>query len=306
MKRTKRVLVAIIAAVALIAAIFLAMQLKVPQKIAQLAGGTSGITVSLHKSSSAGSNPLAGNSVWSTANRVPVPMTPAQRFAKATNYKQLYDELSALPDETGEARYFMGRALVACNMFTGYRLEYHEKGIAPDQTTKLEAFREMSRLCDGFYGLKGPTARALWQEAAAKGYPGAVARTLDQLPKSEAETTAAQLVESGDAEALGGVLDFLQTRARFSTLELDGFRPPPQVTFEAWRLYVCSHGADCSPYLFQQCWSTNQCGAPTFASYLRDYQQQLYSPVVRLEAEIARAVQNHDWRSLGLVTSGTP
>jgi hypothetical protein len=231
-------------------------------------------------------------------------LTPRQRFAAAANYKELYDELSALPDETGEARYFMGRALVACNLFTGYRLEDHEKAIAPTQTNKLEAFREMSRLCEGFYGFKGPGPRALWQEAAAKGYPGAVARLLDQFPISEAETVAARLVESGDPEALGSVLDFLQTRARFSTLEVDGLRATPQVTSEAWRLYVCSRGADCGPFLFEQCWAANQCGAPTIQCYLRDYKPQLYSSVVRLEAEIARAIQNRDWRSLGLGTSG--
>lgn len=161
----------------------------------------------------------------------------------------------------------------------------------------------MSRLCDGFYGFKGPSIAELWKQAAAKGYPGAVAATLYQLPRSEAEVTAAQLLEGGDPEALERLLIYLQPRAKFSMLEVDGQRATPEVMGNAWRLYACSRGADCEAFLFERCWAANECGAPNFQSYLRDYKPQTYSLVRRFETEIARAVESRDWRTLGVITS---
>jgi hypothetical protein len=234
-----------------------------------------------------------------------VALTPAQRFAIAPNYKKLYDELSELPDETGEARYFMGKAVAACNLFIGFKLEAHERVIGSTQYIKREAFRELSQQCEGFYGFKGPSASGLWKQAAAKGYPGAVAATLTSLPRSEAEVTAARLLEGGNPQALESLLSYLEPRSKFSTLEVDGQRAPPDVLAEAWRLYACDRGADCGPFLFERCWAASECGAADFQSYLRDFKPQSYSLVRRFESEIARAVESRDWRTLGVVTSET-
>jgi hypothetical protein len=292
---------------AVIVIVLLAIWIIVPQDVTNTIAGTATSTPSEPRSfaptSSANRKSAASNSSVNASGGDATSLTPAQRFATATNYKKLYDDLAVLPDETGEARYFMGKAIAACNLFTGYKLEDHERVIPRTLPTKLEAFREMGRQCDGFYGFKGLGAADLWKQAAAKGYPGAIAASLSQLPSSQAETTAARLLESGDPEALEGLLSYLQPRTRFSTLEVDGQRMTPDVAANAWRLYACSRGADCGPVLFERCWAASECGAPTFETYLRDYKPQTYSLVRKFEMEIARAVQSRDWRTLGVVTS---
>ncbi len=300
MKRTK-------IALAVVAFALVAIWMKVPQTatnmIADALRSTPSESQSAVPTSRSGQTSPAEKSASKASGGNAAPLTPAQRFATATNYKKLYDELAALPDESGEARYFMGKALVACNLFTGYTLEDHQRVIPRTQSNKLEAFREMSQLCDGFYGFKGPGPMELWKQAAAKGYPGAMAATLSQLPRSEAETAAARLLEGGDPEALERLLLYLKTRTRSSMLEVDGERATPDVAANAWRLYACSRGADCGSFLFEQCWAANECGAPNFQVYLREYKPQTYSLVRRFEVEIARAVEARDWRALGVVTN---
>lgn len=306
MKRNRIVLTI----VAVVAIVLVAIWMKVPQKVTNIVAGALGSNPSEPGSSVPDPRTGQRSSLANSTSKVPGgtgrPLTPAQRFAIAPNYKKLYDELALLPDETGEARYFMGKAVAACNLATGYKLEDYERAISPTQPNKLAAFRELSQQCDGFYGFKGPGAEELWKQAAAKGYPGAVAATLYLLPPSEAEATAAKLLEGGNPEALERLLTYLQPRTKFSTLEVDGQRATPEVTTNAWRLYACSRGADCASFLFEQCWAANECGAPNFPIYLRDYKPQTSSLVSRFEAEIARAVESRDWRALGIVTSGAP
>jgi hypothetical protein len=230
-------------------------------------------------------------------------LSPAQQYASATNYKKLYDSLLAQPDKTGEARYYMAKALAACNLFTGFKLEDHERAIPRSQPHKLIAFREMSKQCEGFYGFKGASPIQLWREAAAKGYPAGIAATLYELDPPKAEAAAAKLLETGDPEALDRLLIYLQPRARSFAVEVDGQRASPEVATNAWRLYACSRGTDCGPFLFEQCWSAGECGAPNFPAYLRDYKPQIYPLVRRFEEEIARAVAARDWRALGVVTN---
>ena len=235
------------------------------------------------------------------------PLSPSQRFAVATNYKALYDELSQEINNDGESRYFMGKALAACNLFTGFTLEQHERTIppgSPNYAVKLAAFREMGALCSGFYGFKGPNPIQLWKQAAATGYAPAVAATLSGLDRPKAEAAAAAILERGDPEALERLLVYLEPKVRDLSLEVEGQRPSPEVAIHAWRLYACSRGADCNPFLFERCWGAGECGSPNFQVYLRDQRPDINSLTRALEVEIARAVAARDWRALGIVTTG--
>lgn len=232
------------------------------------------------------------------------PLITSQRFALATNYKVLYDELSQQQDQTGESRYFMGKAVHACYLFTSFTLDQHLTTMppgSPNYATKMDAFKEMAEQCKGFYGFKGPGAMQLWREAAGKGYEPAVAATLHELDRSKAEAATAAILERGDPIALERLLIHLQAKAPSLAVEVDGQRASPQVASEAWRLYACSRGADCSAFLFERCWAAAECGAPNFQTYLGTYKPQIASAVGRFEAEIARAVAARDWRALGIV-----
>lgn len=235
-------------------------------------------------------------------------LTPLQRFALSTNYKDLYDELSRQPDLTGESGYVMGKAVAACNFFFGLTLDQLEKNSifpgTPNYAARLAALREMGAHCKDFYGFKGPTPMQLWKEAATKGYVPALAASLSEFDRAKAEAAAAEILEGGNPEALERLVIWLQMRAQHMSLEVDGQRASPEVVEQAWRLYACSRGADCYSYLFDQCWQAGHC-SHNFQVYLRDFRSQIQPSVIRLEAQIARAVTARDWRALGIVTTGS-
>lgn len=142
------------------------------------------------------------------------------------------------------------------------------------------------------------------QQAAAKGYPGAAAALVRESDGAKGEAVVARLLQEGDPEALYMLQYYLQMRARSWMLEVDGQAPRADVAADAWRLYACSRGADCGPFLFEQCWAKDQCGAINFQDYLRTYKPESYASIVTLEESIARAVRARDWRALGIVKNG--
>lgn len=243
-----------------------------------------------------------------------VPSLGAQ-FVAAKNLRQFYDQLAEMPDQTGQAKYFMAKALIACNLFTDNTPEQLESSYrklslpSPKLEQRMEALREMAQRCSGFYRFQGPRLHDLLMQSASAGQPAAIAYTLSTLDASgkapEAAATAIRLLENPDAEVLERLLPYFQLRKTPWIVGDPTESPRAEILADAWRLNACSRGADCgpsSPYLLGVCWSHGTCGAPSLDAY---YQNFKYSPndylqVVQASRVISDAISQRQWAVIGL------
>lgn len=240
----------------------------------------------------------------------------AAQFVAARNLRQFYDQLAEMPDQTGQAKYFMAKALIACNLFidnTPEQLESGYRKLTPLPSSnfdqRMEALRELGQRCSGFYRFQGARLHDLLMQSAAAGYPAAIAYTLGALDASgkapEAAATAIRLLETPDAEVLERLLPYFQLRKTSWIVGDPAESPRAEILADAWRLNACSRGADCgpsSPYLHGVCWSHGTCGASGLDAYFQNfkYSPNDYQQVLRASRIISDAISQRQWAVIGL------
>jgi hypothetical protein len=173
---------------------------------------------------------------------------------------------------------------------------------------RLEALRKLGSQCSGFHGAENPGILRLMAEAAALGYPPAVATTLfglrSQGKGGEADQKAVELLQTKDPEVVERLIPYVLSGVRPDVLSAEMSANVGIVT-DAWRLYSCSIGADCSEssrFLLERCWSESLCGATSVNSLFQDYKYSPsdYQELLRVRALIESSILQRNWRAIGL------
>ena len=244
-------------------------------------------------------------------NQPPLPI--ADEFSRTSDLKAFYDKYSG--DFRAEATYFRARAYAICIDYVNSTAQEVEKRFAalgspdhPEFRKRLEALRVFSSQCAGFYKSGNPDLTRMFAEAAAQGYPPAVAMTLmDMKAKGlDADSKAAELLQSNDPEVLDRVMPYLFMRSKL-TLGDPNETPRPAIVADAWRLFACSIGADCtstSRFLLERCWSDAICGASSVEGLFQGfkYSPSDYQELLKARALIESSIRQRNWRAIGLAT----
>ncbi len=195
--------------------------------------------------------------------------------------KAFYDKYAAASDQTGEAKYFMWRAASTCRLFIDRSVEDNQRAVAsmgapghPVMKQRVDAVAAHGAQCRGFYKAPVGDPESLMREAIAKGYPAALAITLNDLDRSgrrdEASGKAIDLLKNADSEVMSRMLPYLQQRVWTPSNPPDA--PPAELFADAWRLAACERGGDCgqdSRYLLERCYSGATCGSASLEEHFR-------------------------------------
>lgn len=268
-------------------------------------------SISEHSATHGNGDPGSGSQGARTTSPPVVRVSLAEEFRMAPNLRAFYDR--HLHDDRPEAVYFRGRALALCVDYVtspAHEVERRFSALGsadhPKFRERLQSLKAISRKCGDFFQVEMPDLARMFADAAARGFPPAIAMTLLDMMRNgkDSDSKAAELLQLDDPEVVERVMPYLALRTRFA-LGDPNLTPRPAIVQDAWQLYMCTIGADCSAtsrYLLDQCRSEGLCGA---ASVEQFFQAIKYSPsdfqdLVRAQVIIQESIQRRDWRAIGL------
>lgn len=268
-------------------------------------------SIAEHSATHGNEEPGPGSQRASTASAQIARVSLAEEFRMAPNLRAFYDK--HLHDNRPEAVYFRGRALALCVDYVtspAHEVERRFSALGsvdhPKFRERLQALRAISSKCGDFFQLAMPDLARMFADAAARGFPPAIAMTLLDMMRNgqDSDSKAAELLQLDDPEVVERLMPYFALRTRFA-LGDPNLTPRSAIVQDAWQLYMCTIGADCSAtsrYLMDQCRSEGLCGA---ASVEQLFQAIKYSPsdfqdLVRAQVMIQDSIQRRDWRAIGL------
>jgi hypothetical protein len=235
----------------------------------------------------------------------------------STDVRATYEKYRSSDDPTGEIAYFLFKALDDCTPFAhrtprqvAEEMNARRQPIGGAERSRL--IRESIDRCKGFaeWDHVALIARVeeLRQEAAAAGYPAAVATTLPRLLWTQglqrADEVAVSLLSGDvDGDVVQGVYHYLLARNGNEWFAGQG---SPSASFAAWTLLECNMGADCgarSRPVITACLYFGACEQHEVVTVLPVMDPGLdparLQEAIAIETTLGNAIRNHDWVRLG-------